>query len=117
MLSGKHLVVPTLILSLFAGTAMAHHAAVVFDRSGSIQRSGTVTKYIWRNPHLIINLEVTADDGETELWKIEGQAISALRQAGFDRDVVHVGDQITVPVSLLPAVRLALYTDRPKTRG
>ena len=101
MLSGKHLVVPTLVLSLFAGTAMAHHAAVVFDRSKSIQRSGEVTRFIWRNPHLIINLEVTADDGETELWKIEGQAISALRQAGFDRDVVHVGDHITVMMAPL----------------
>ena len=101
MLSGKRVALLTLLISCYASSALAHHAAVVFDRTKSIERSGKVTQFIWRNPHLIIGLEVEGENGETVNWKIEGQAISALRQAGFDRDVVDVGDEITVRMAPL----------------
>jgi len=85
-----------LVLFLFPVVALTHHASVVFDSQKSIQKTGTVTHFVWRNPHLIINLDVVDDDGEKVLWKIEGQSISAMRNAGFDRDDVSVGDVITV---------------------
>tara|TARA_R110002049_G_scaffold138781_11_gene299226 strand:- start:10499 stop:11800 length:1302 start_codon:yes stop_codon:yes gene_type:complete len=82
------------VLSL--GAVSAHHSAVVFDGETSIQKTGTVTQFIWRNPHLIINMEVLNEAGEKVLWKIEGQSIAAMTKAGFKRDVIAVGDKITV---------------------
>ena len=83
-------------ICLLVETAIAHHSAVVFDENGSIQKTGTVTQFIYRNPHLIITLDVTDDTGNIEEWKIEGQSIAAMRQSGFDRQSVTVGDEITV---------------------
>ena len=85
-----------LIALLLSLPAAAHHAATVFDRKESIQKTGEVVQFIYRNPHLIINMEVATDSGGTELWKIEGQSIAALRQKGFVRSTVSVGDVITV---------------------
>ena len=85
-----------LIALLLNLPAAAHHAATVFDRKESIQKTGEVVQFIYRNPHLIINMEVATDSGGPELWKIEGQSIAALRQKGFVRSTVSVGDVITV---------------------
>lgn len=81
---------------LMCGTSMAHHAATVFDRKASIQKTGKVSKFIYRNPHLIINMEVDNGNGGVDLWKIEGQSIAALRQKGFVRTSIKEGDEITV---------------------
>jgi len=83
-------------LLLTAGAALAHHAATVFDGQKSIQKTGKVIEFIYRNPHLIINMEVENDRGGMDIWKIEGQSLSALRRKGFVRSTVSEGDVITV---------------------
>jgi hypothetical protein len=84
------------VVYLVVSSAAAHHGATVFDRKASIEKSGTVTRFIYRNPHLIINMEVKGPDGKLELWKIEGQSVAALTATGFNRDSVNKGDVITV---------------------
>ena len=92
----KARLITTVLFLVFAGNAMAHHAATVFDRKRSIQKTGTVDKFIYRNPHLIINMSVNEPGKETVTWKIEGQSIAALKRMGFNRDSIHTGDKITV---------------------
>jgi len=81
---------------LVAVSSFAHHSSTVFDGAKSIQKTGEVTQFIYRNPHLIINMDVKDGSGKTEVWKIEGQSIAALRRTGFNRDSVSKGDVITV---------------------
>lgn len=73
----------------------AHHSATVFDEEKSVQITGEVTMFVYRNPHLILHVDV-AKGTEVEKWKIEGQSISALRAAGFVRATIKTGDTITV---------------------
>ena len=80
------------------GVALTHHSAIAFDETRSVEVTGTVTTFIWRNPHLIVHVEAEGSDGEPEVWPIEGQSIAMLIRAGFDRDVVQEGDRITVRV-------------------
>ncbi len=84
-----------------AGQAMAHHSAVVFDVGETLERTGKVTLFTLRNPHLILNMEVTNAQGETELWRMEGQGISEMQAMGFDRGSVKEGDEITVRLNPL----------------
>ena len=77
---------------------LAHHSAVAFDPNSSLQVTGEVTQFIWRSPHLSINMNVKNDDGTNVLWKIEGQSIATMVAAGFDRNVVSEGDEITARV-------------------
>lgn len=84
------------VFGLSAGPVTGHHSAVVFDEASSVQKTGEVTQFIYRNPHLIITMKVTDDSGNPEEWKIEGQSIAAMRQSGFDRESLKVGDVVTI---------------------
>lgn len=73
-----------------------HHSAVVFDTTTTILKTGTVTEFIYRNPHLIIGLDVTEETGETVAWQIEGQSIAGMEAMGFDRNSISMGDEVTM---------------------
>lgn len=80
--------------------AQAHHSAVAFDRNETTSVSGTVTKFVWRNPHLSISLDVEKD-GQTEQWLIEGGSTTEMVTNGFTRDSISAGDRITVLINPL----------------
>jgi hypothetical protein len=69
-----------------APLSLAHHSAVAFDKTKTQVVKGTVTRFIWRNPHLSVQLDVTADDGSTEEWRIEGGSTREMVANGFDRE-------------------------------
>ena len=84
-------------LLVFAGSQVfAHHSAVVFDESQTIQKTGVVTRFIMRNPHMIITMDVTDESGHVAIWNIEGQSISGMTAMGFNRESVSVGDTVTI---------------------
>ncbi len=95
----------TALLLASAGAAHAHHSAVAFDKEQTVTVSGEVTRFVWRNPHMAINMEVTNDSGEKELWKIEGPGTTVLSRQGFNRSSINNGDQITVVVNPLKSGR------------
>lgn len=96
--------------------AGAHHSAVAFDQENTVTVSGSVTRFVWRNPHMAINMEVEDASGDTVLWKIEGPGTTVLSRQGFNRQSIDNGDAITVvvhplksgrPGGLLQAITLA----------
>jgi len=90
-----------LSMILVSINAMAHHSAVVFDEEKVEQITGKVTLFTLRNPHLILSVEVAGDNGDPEIWKLEGQGIGAMQAMGFDRGSITAGDNITVRISPL----------------
>jgi hypothetical protein len=90
-----------LILFAVAMPTLAHHSAVAFDKDKTVTVSGEVTRFVWRNPHMAINMEVTNASGEKELWKIEGPGTTVLSRQGFNRTSIQNGDEITVVVNPL----------------
>lgn len=85
-------------LLLSASQSYAHHSAVVFNLSESMIKTGTVTEFIFRNPHLVIGLDVVGENGEIENWPIEGQGIAEMEKMGFNRTSIAVGDEITMKI-------------------
>ncbi len=79
----------------------AHHSTVVFDEAKTELITGEVTRFVLRNPHMILSVEVPDDNGKAVLWKLEGQGIGAMQAMGFDRDSITAGDIITVKISPL----------------
>ncbi len=76
-----------------------HHSTVVFDCTKTLEISDKVTKFVMRNPHSSINIEVKGDDGNAIVWPIEGGVSNAMIRNGFDRNSVKVGDTITVKIN------------------
>jgi Family of unknown function (DUF6152) len=84
-----------LLLLSFAGAAYAHHANASFDMTNSATVKGTVTGFDWTNPHAYIYLDVKGKDA-VEKWSVEMGSIGMLARAGWRRDTVKPGDEITV---------------------
>ena len=89
-------VVAVLLLLSLEGSAYAHHGFVSwFDMSRSVTVKGTVTGYDWTNPHSYIYLDVKNEKGAVEEWRIELGAPGMLARAGWRRDTLKSGDEIT----------------------
>lgn len=88
-------------LLLCAGSVQAHHSVPVnFDTSGSSTVTGTLVAVKWVNPHSQLQVEVTTEDGDVELWLVEMNAKNTIRRIGqrmgFQFDDFVVGETITV---------------------
>ena len=85
-----------LLLSL-AGSAYAHHGFVSwFDMSRSVTVKGTVTSFDWTNPHSYIYFDVKDDKGAVQKWSAELGAVAMLARAGWRKDTLKPGDEITL---------------------
>jgi hypothetical protein len=91
------------LLITFAGAvpARAHHGGSEYDTKNPITLKGTVTEYYWANPHCQIYVDVRDDKGKTVNWAIETLAPAVLKRAGWNRELLHPGDVITV--TLVPS--------------
>ena len=82
--------------------AFAHHGGAAYDGSASATVTGAVTKFEFVNPHVLIYIAVTGDDGETVEWS--GELTSPNRLARMERgsttpwskDILQPGDVITL---------------------
>lgn len=86
------------ILFIFApvATVSAHHGFQTwFDMSHSVTIKGTVTSFDWTNPHSYIYLDVKDSKGAVEKWSIELGAVAMLARAGWRKDTLKPGDEIT----------------------
>ncbi len=86
------------VLSLLSGGAVhAHHAfAADYEAGNEGTISGRITEVMFRNPHARYYIEVTNDDGSTELWDLETMNLMALGRMGWKKDTIQVGDEVTV---------------------
>ena len=81
-----------------SGPASAHHSTAIYDSENPIELRGTVVEWKFSNPHCIIVLEVTGDDGETTVWSLEGSNTSLLFRRGWTPMTLRAGDRIVATV-------------------
>ena len=82
-------------MTALTGPAFAHHAGNAFDMSRSETISGTVSQWLWTNPHTWIYLSVPTAAGDVE-YRFEGMAISILARTGWTSKSLKAGDKISV---------------------
>lgn len=91
----KHLVLGFFAL-LFVSVASAHHSFAAFDINTKIERTGVITLYQFKQPHIMMAIEVTLEDGTKEEWEIESLVPRRWNNEGYDRDFVKLGDTATI---------------------
>ena len=93
----KALCVPTLLILavLFAAAPLSAHHSWPISRDKLVTVKGTVVDFDWTNPHPMITLDVPANDGKTEKWKVGGPAIVRMTANGWSKTTVKPGDVIT----------------------
>jgi Family of unknown function (DUF6152) len=86
----------TLALLLACGPVSAHHGSSNYDLSKSVSVKGTITQFEFVNPHSAIHLEAKDDKGNAEQWLIEADSPNNLARAGWTRESLKPGDQVTI---------------------
>ena len=92
---------PSVALSAFAlilagGHASAHHSFAASFTTDEIVREGVVSRYVFRNPHVIIFMSVENESGEQAEWMAEGSAATSLRRAGWSADTIQPGELVRI---------------------
>ena len=80
---------------------LAHHGNSAYEMEKSVTIKGTVTQWIWANPHCILQLDVTDDHGQEVPWSVETENPSSMIHYGYAKQSMKPGDLVTVTV--LPA--------------
>jgi hypothetical protein len=73
----------------------AHHSTAEYDSSAIVEAKGVVTKVLWQNPHVRLEISTESLDGVTEPWLLEGQSPGDLDRARIPRDIVKPGYMVT----------------------
>jgi hypothetical protein len=73
----------------------AHHGNASYDGKEATIK-GTVTAWLWTNPHTFLKLDVKDDKGNVVHWICENQAPSTLVNFGFNAKTFKPGDEVTV---------------------
>jgi len=92
-------------LGMFIGTVgllivcvpvLAHHGRSNYDVSSTATVKGVVTEFEWINPHALIHLDATDENGKVEKWIAETNSPNILNRQGWTKNTVKPGDQITL---------------------
>lgn len=84
-------------LLLSAASAVAHHSnAPFYDSSNKVEAQGTITKFVFMNPHAFLHMDAPDGSGKTVQWQIELGAPISLRRTGWTPDTMKVGMEIKV---------------------
>lgn len=94
----KPLTVFVLVAGLLAasGSVFAHHGTANYDMTKALTVKGTVTDFQFINPHTLILFDVKNDKGEVEHWQAEATSPNHLVRAGWTKNTVKPGDQISI---------------------
>jgi hypothetical protein len=84
-------------LLLSAAPAVAHHAfATEFDAAKQVTMKGIVTKIDWVNPHVWFYLNIKKENGTIENWGFEMGGPNSLRNSGWTKETMKIGDELVV---------------------
>ena len=92
----------------------AHHGNAAYASGKRLTMKGTVTGWIWSNPHCMLKFDVKGDNGQMVHWVAETQAPSIMIPSGWRPLSFKPGDEITITVEPMkdgrPAGRVADVT-------
>lgn len=77
---------------------IAHHGAATLDEGTELVMEGSVTEWVWANPHCFLKFDVTEEDGTVRNWAVETSAPPSMVNRGWSRRSFTVRETITVTV-------------------
>lgn len=88
--------ITVLLLAVTFPVSSHHSFPGVYDVKQRYLLDGVVSKFMFRNPHSFIVLDVKDDDGEIATWHLELPPKWALQRAGVPAGLIVEGDELLV---------------------
>ena len=92
----KAFLLPLLLTSLLAAPVLAHHGNAAFDVGKKLELKGTVTEWVWANPHCWLKFDVKDANGKVVNWVAETTNSADMTEKGWSKLTFKAGDQVTV---------------------
>lgn len=92
------------ILFMFVGVfvavapVFAHHGNASYDYEKTVVLKGTVTQWLWSNPHCLLKFDVKDGKGNVEHWVTEASSPVDMLRIGWSSNALKAGDEITIDV-------------------
>jgi hypothetical protein len=89
----------SVILIVCAVSLLAHHGTgISYDQDKAVEVKGTVTEFLWKNPHASLYLDVKDDKGVVSNFAVELNSPGVLTRQGWNKNQFKVGDAVVIKV-------------------
>jgi hypothetical protein len=86
----------TIGLAAASASLAAHHGAASFDTTRELTLKGSVTEWVWANPHCFLKFDAKDDTGTVRNWAVEVSNPTDMTRLGWARTSFKGGDEVTV---------------------
>ena len=86
----------TALAVVASASLLAHHGSASFDTEKELTLKGTVTEWLWANPHCFLKIDVKDESGTVRNWNLELGNPTDISTQGYRRNTFKVGDAVTV---------------------
>jgi hypothetical protein len=76
----------------------AHHGNAAYDTGKRVTLKGTVTDWVWANPHCWLKFDVKDDRGNAAHWVAETNNAPDMMEKGWSMHSFKAGDEVSVTV-------------------
>ena len=83
----------------FSAPLFAHHGAASFDSGKTVTVKGTVTEYVWSNPHVLVKVDAKDDSGNVSHWVLEAWNPVTQSSRGWTKNTFKPGDEVSLDIS------------------
>jgi hypothetical protein len=96
-MKGKFVLLCALGMLTTAVMGYAHHSfAATYDESRTVEITGKIVVFSFRNPHSFVTVEVTDSNGKKVRWGVEGPGSTQLANTGVQNDTLRYGDEVVI---------------------
>ena len=76
----------------------AHHGAASFESGKTVTVNGTVTEYVWSNPHVLVKVDAKDDSGNVVHWVLEAWNPVTQAGRGWSKRTFKAGDDVRLDI-------------------
>jgi hypothetical protein len=77
---------------------LAHHGAASFDSAKMVTVKGTVTEYVWSNPHVLVKVDAKDESGGNTHWVLEAWNPVTQTGRGWTKNTFKPGDEVILEI-------------------
>lgn len=87
-----------MVLAILSVPVSAHHGDAAYDKKQNVNIKATITDFQFVNPHVQFFFDSKDDSGNVIHWNCEGTNPAMLARAGWTKNTLKPGDQVTMVI-------------------